>query len=334
MRSATQRVTEHPNYYKRLQVATDASSVEIKASYRKHALECHPDVVKDSARAAAEVRFRAMSEAYENLIDPTRRRIHDERLGIQSVAGSPMQPPSAVAKRRPQRSQTYTPYSATAVGRNAAAQQAGKASAAEGQKWRKSFLRGDADRAFADAFDGRSVDQILFDAHRRQRQAAAAQKHHEGPQAAAGRVESLRRVLEHNAQMAADRATVQYGGPSALKHLRTTPLRRGPAAAPSDYMPFRPFVNMPVPEGVRTPPTPSMGPVVSSDNEKKVEVVEATYTPAKKRAEDRVNPANFLDSDTPAEQLRSRSQSLDRAERNIQGAAYNMGQLYSYNRPY
>lgn len=63
------------DYYEILQVSKDADAATIKKSYRKVALECHPDRNPDDTEA--ENRFKEASEAYEVLSDPSRRQVYD-----------------------------------------------------------------------------------------------------------------------------------------------------------------------------------------------------------------------------------------------------------------
>mmetsp|Transcript_58492 Transcript_58492/g.171085 ORF Transcript_58492/g.171085 Transcript_58492/m.171085 type:complete len:601 (-) Transcript_58492:162-1964(-) len=62
------------SYYEVLEVAKDASAAEITKSYRRLALQWHPDKSKDPN---AGERFREVAEAYEVLGDPERRRQYD-----------------------------------------------------------------------------------------------------------------------------------------------------------------------------------------------------------------------------------------------------------------
>ncbi|MEI6668602.1 MAG: J domain-containing protein [Acidobacteriota bacterium] len=70
--------------YELLGVAPVAGLEEIKRAYRRLARRYHPDINPGDRTAA--VRFRAVVEAYEVLIDPDRRREYD-LLGRSGVAG-------------------------------------------------------------------------------------------------------------------------------------------------------------------------------------------------------------------------------------------------------
>lgn len=62
-------------YYTILGVAETATKDEIRAAYRKLALECHPD--RNPGDKKAEEKFRTISEAYDILADDDRRRKYD-----------------------------------------------------------------------------------------------------------------------------------------------------------------------------------------------------------------------------------------------------------------
>jgi molecular chaperone DnaJ len=68
------------DYYKALGVAKDASQADIKKVYRKLARELHPD--KNPGDAQAEARFMEVSEAYDVLSDPTKRKEYDEARSL------------------------------------------------------------------------------------------------------------------------------------------------------------------------------------------------------------------------------------------------------------
>src|SRR5918997_6085666 len=63
-----------PDYYKELGVDRKASQDDIKKAYRKLARKYHPDTNKE---AGAEDRFKRISEAYDTLSDPDKRKRYD-----------------------------------------------------------------------------------------------------------------------------------------------------------------------------------------------------------------------------------------------------------------
>ena len=62
------------NYYEVLGVSSAANDDEIKKAFRALARQYHPDVNDDPAAAE---RFKEISQAYETLCDPERRRRYD-----------------------------------------------------------------------------------------------------------------------------------------------------------------------------------------------------------------------------------------------------------------
>lgn len=72
------------DYYEVLDVVKTASADDIKKSYRKKALEFHPDRNPDDKKA--EEKFKEAAEAYEVLSDPDKRARYD-RLGHAGVDG-------------------------------------------------------------------------------------------------------------------------------------------------------------------------------------------------------------------------------------------------------
>ena len=63
------------DYYKVLEVEKDASEKEIKLAYRRLAKKYHPDLNRTDPKAKD--RFIELKEAYDILIDPTKRKIYD-----------------------------------------------------------------------------------------------------------------------------------------------------------------------------------------------------------------------------------------------------------------
>jgi len=64
------------DYYAVLEVSKDASQEDIKQAYRKLAKKWHPDVNQD--KAAAEIKFKEIGEAYGVLGDEQKRREYDQ----------------------------------------------------------------------------------------------------------------------------------------------------------------------------------------------------------------------------------------------------------------
>jgi molecular chaperone DnaJ len=70
------------DYYELLGLARSASADEIKKAFRKHALKYHPD--RNPGDKAAEEQFKKLSEAYEVLSDPDKRKLYDQ-FGAEGV---------------------------------------------------------------------------------------------------------------------------------------------------------------------------------------------------------------------------------------------------------
>lgn len=75
------------DYYEVLGVGRDASGGDIKKAYRRKAMKYHPD--RNPGDAEAGHRFQEISEAYEVLGDPNKRRAYDQfgKAGVRGGAG-------------------------------------------------------------------------------------------------------------------------------------------------------------------------------------------------------------------------------------------------------
>ena len=69
------------DYYKILNLSRDATNSEIKKAYRKLALKYHPDKNKEN-KEYYENKFKDISEAYQILGDPSKRKTYDT-LGVE-----------------------------------------------------------------------------------------------------------------------------------------------------------------------------------------------------------------------------------------------------------
>jgi molecular chaperone DnaJ len=72
-------MADRADYYKVLGVGKNASEAEIKKAYRKLARQYHPD--RNSGDKKAEERFKEISQAYDVLSDPEKRKHYDRGTG-------------------------------------------------------------------------------------------------------------------------------------------------------------------------------------------------------------------------------------------------------------
>ena len=76
------------DFYEALGVARGASDDDIKKSYRKLAMQWHPD--RNNGSKESEERFKQITEAYDVLRDPNKRAVYDRygEAGLQGGGGA------------------------------------------------------------------------------------------------------------------------------------------------------------------------------------------------------------------------------------------------------
>jgi DnaJ-class molecular chaperone len=74
-----------PDYYAILGLGPEATEEEIRRTYRRLALQWHPD--RNPGDTRAEERFKEISEAYAVLMDPAKRRAYDGARGAGQPGG-------------------------------------------------------------------------------------------------------------------------------------------------------------------------------------------------------------------------------------------------------
>src|SRR6476619_4435220 len=72
------------NFYERLSLTPKSSSAEIKSAFYKACMTSHPDRFPLSEKQEALAQFLSIKEAYEILGNPSKRRLYDQSLGIQT----------------------------------------------------------------------------------------------------------------------------------------------------------------------------------------------------------------------------------------------------------
>jgi curved DNA-binding protein CbpA len=82
------KTSQAKDYYAILGVPRDATTADIKRAYRKLAKQYHPDVNHNPDAAD---RFRELTETYDTLTDPARRRTYDR---VNATAGTRDGPPT------------------------------------------------------------------------------------------------------------------------------------------------------------------------------------------------------------------------------------------------
>lgn len=88
-----EKLASRKDYYKILGLDRNCNDDEIRKAYRKFALQYHPDKqasFSDEEKAVAEEKFKEINEAYNALIDPQKRRIHDSGADMDDDYGGGM----------------------------------------------------------------------------------------------------------------------------------------------------------------------------------------------------------------------------------------------------
>ena len=86
------------SHYHVLRIPVDADDGMIRSAFRRLARQYHPDVGSGSSPE----RFRELTEAYETLIDPVRRKVYDQSLSYPKRVPIRVEP--LRANRQPYRS--------------------------------------------------------------------------------------------------------------------------------------------------------------------------------------------------------------------------------------
>ena len=90
------------DYYAVLGVGREAAAEEIRRRFRELARQRHPDRFQGDEKARAETEFQAITQAFNVLSDPARRRLHDaelvERRGVAAAEGGRGLDPREVAR--------------------------------------------------------------------------------------------------------------------------------------------------------------------------------------------------------------------------------------------
>lgn len=289
------------NHYQRLGLVPGSSltDVDIKAAYRRKVLACHPDIVPDEEKHAAEAEFRRVSESYAVLMDPTRRAT------IDAAAAAASNDKRQADTRASTRESTQRPRAKRKDSRSAP------------------FLRRDADKMFADAFNGKRVEDILFKEQFRSRHHQPAATKGEADAGATPHSEVLDRVIRQAATAFAAKVSKEYGAKVAL-NAKLHVYQPTPEVPKGSHIPFLMFHGLRAPAGVTTVEAPTMGPLCDTLTEPLESFVDAKGTPR--------DPAPTKDEVGLWDPNR-RQDTLKRFQSEAT-MKYNEGQWYSYHRPY
>jgi DnaJ-class molecular chaperone len=79
------RTNNNKNYYKILGIPKSSSEFDIKKTYRRLALQYHPDRCTDCSKETATRKFQEISEAYTILSDAKKRKLYDLGNGFTAI---------------------------------------------------------------------------------------------------------------------------------------------------------------------------------------------------------------------------------------------------------
>lgn len=75
--------TNHDDYYALLNISPQATRKQISDAYKRVALQCHPDRIRDPSRSSEMIHFFSKcTQAYEALSNPVTRALYDLVIGI------------------------------------------------------------------------------------------------------------------------------------------------------------------------------------------------------------------------------------------------------------
>ena len=102
-------LTQIPDPYKALGVPKDADAAQIKSTYRKLVLKCHPDKVTDeSLKAQKQEEFHKIQQAYEVIGDESKRELYDSTVRLEALQREKLARSRSAADAKPARYETRT----------------------------------------------------------------------------------------------------------------------------------------------------------------------------------------------------------------------------------
>ena len=300
--------TASASHYSRLGLdaaaAASLTEQDVKAAYRRSVLTCHPDLVVDREKRAAEAEFRRVSEAYSIVMEAVKSRpvLADPK---PARAPSPLKKPTVATKERPK---TGRPSTGTSQTRSSAKNQ---------QQPKPAFLRRDADKAFVDAFDGKTVAEILFRArYAKQHGGDSRDRQEPTPHA-----DVISRVMDQAIRKQCEAVQRRYGR-EAVQHARLHVYRPAQVPPKGSHIPFVPFHGFKLPEGVTAEAIPAPAGPVSHVQDEQVT-----------SAMGNIVPRELSQIEKELRDPQQRSAALNAMAKD-HGMRFNEGQLFSYHRPY